>query len=249
MRRVLHIFGLTLLALSLGALFQPAFGQYPGGGGYPGGYPGGGMPGRGMGPSPSLGDDESAKPATTEKSTKVAMKFFNAGMKSLAKVREYEEESAKATTEDKKGALRDKIDDGYGRALDQFTEALRNDSTLADAWNNVGYVHLKLGAFNEAIDDYNHVLAVKPDLLEAIEHRGEAFMAMDRLEDAQASYMDLYNHSRPLADQLMASMEKWLESHRTSPNGMRAADIDAFGKWVAEREGIAKQSASTASTP
>ena len=35
---------------------------------------------------------------------------------------------------------------------------------MVDAWNSVGYVHLRLGAYNESIDDYNHTLALKPEL-------------------------------------------------------------------------------------
>jgi hypothetical protein len=70
-------------------------------------------------------------------------------------------------------------------------------------------------------------------------------MAVDRLDDAKAAYMDLFNHARPLADRLMVSMQNWLESHRVAANGMRAADIDAFDKWLQERGGIAKQTAST----
>ncbi len=138
----------------------------------------------------------------------------------------------------------DKVNDAYGKALDQFTEALRNKGDQAEAWNNVGYIHLRLGANNESIDDYNHALAIKPDLLDAVEHRAEALMAVDRLDDAKASYMDLFSHARPLADQLMLNMQKWLESHRSAANGMRQSDIDAFGKWVQERDGIAKQTAS-----
>jgi uncharacterized protein YfaT (DUF1175 family) len=56
--------------------------------------------------------------------------------------------------------------------------------------------------------------------------------------------MDLFSHARPLADQLMVSMQKWLASHRAAPNGMRAADIDSFDKWLQERDGIAKPTAS-----
>jgi hypothetical protein len=103
---------------------------------------------------------------------------------------------------------------------------------------------LRLGAFNESIDDYNHTLKLKPDLLEAVEHRAEAYVGFDRLDEAKAAYMDLFNHARPLADQLMVSMQKWLASHRAAPNGMRAADIDLFDKWLQERDGIAKTTAS-----
>jgi predicted acetyltransferase len=56
--------------------------------------------------------------------------------------------------------------------------------------------------------------------------------------------MDLFNHDRALADELMVAMQAWLVDHRTNANGMRTADIDAFDKWLQEREGIAKQTAS-----
>ena len=144
----------------------------------------------------------------------------------------------------------DKANDAYGRALDQFTEVLRNDGAAADAWSNVGYIHLRLGAYNESIDDYNHALALKPEMFEAIEHRGEAYMAFDRLDEAKAAYMNLFNHARPLADQLMAAMRQWLENHRVAATVKPAADIDSFDKWLQEHEGIAKQTASaTGSNP
>ncbi|HEX3846907.1 MAG TPA: tetratricopeptide repeat protein [Steroidobacteraceae bacterium] len=211
-------------------------------------YPGGPMSGgRGMGqPITGPADDLSSSSPQSEKPDAAARKAYKAAMKSLEKAREYEEAAAKATNPDKKAAEMDKVGDAYNRALDQFTEALGNKADMLDAWNNVGYIHLKLGAYNESIDDYNHVLESKPDVLEAVEHRGEAFVAVNRLEDAEASYMDLFNHERPLADQLMASMQKWRDAHRAAPNGVRAADIDAFAKWLGERDAIAKQTASAA---
>jgi tetratricopeptide (TPR) repeat protein len=245
MRRI-SIGSLVLLAW-LGAAVQPAQagGQqgYPGGGGM-----GGGMGGRGGMGQPGMnqpGDEIPSTPAV-EKPDKAADKAYKAGMKSLNKARENQDIADKATNPDKKAAALDKVSDAYGKALDQFTEALSNKGDMYEAWNNVGYIHLQLGAYNESIDDYNHTLALKPDLLEAIEHRAEALVAVDRLDDAKPAYMDLFNHARPLADQLMAVMQKWLESHRTAANGMRPADIDSFGKWVQERDTIAKQTASTA---
>ncbi len=136
-----------------------------------------------------------------------------------------------------------KLDDTYGRALEEFTEVLRNKSDMYDPWNKIGFIHLHFAAYRESIDDYNHALALKPDLQEAIEHRGEAFMGIDHLDEAKAAYMDLFFHDRPLADQMMTTMQAWLQSHRASANGVRAADIDAFDKWLQERDGIAKTTA------
>jgi len=42
----------------------------------------------------------------------------------------------------------------------------------------------------------------------------------------------------------MAAMQKWLIGHRANANGMRSADLDSFDKWLQERDGIAKQTAS-----
>jgi tetratricopeptide (TPR) repeat protein len=225
-------FCISCLALlgSLGAGVQPAAAQ---------GYPGGGqMPGaRG-------GHEEMPSAPAADKPDAAAKKAFTAGVKSLNRARELEEAAAKATNPDKKAVAMDKVGDAYNKALDQFTEALSNKGDMVEAWNYAGYVHLRLGAYRESIDDYNHTLALKPDLLDAIEHRGEAYVAVDRLDEAKAAYMDLFNHARPLADELMVSMQKWLEVHRAAAGGIRAADIDSFGKWIQERDGIAKQTAS-----
>jgi tetratricopeptide (TPR) repeat protein len=206
----------------------------------------GGMGGQGgMGRSSGMNQPREEIPSTptVDKPDAAATKAYTAGMKSLVKARDQEAVAANAPNEDKKNAALEKVNDAYGRALDQFTEALRNKGDMYDAWNKVGYIHLRLGAYGESVDDYNHALALKPDLLEAIEHRAEAYLAVDRLDDAKSAYMDLFNHARPLADQLMPAMRRWLTDHRADTNGMRASDVDAFDKWLQERDGIAKQTA------
>jgi tetratricopeptide (TPR) repeat protein len=179
-----------------------------------------------------------------EKPDAAAKKAYAAGMKSLAKAKDYEKSAVGAQNPDKKSSAMEKMGDAYNRALDQFTEALSNKGDMYEAWNNVGYIHLRLGAYAESVDDYNHTLALKPDLAEAILYRAEACLLLDRLDDTKSAYMDLFNHARPLADQLMSAMQKWLSEHRSDANGMRAADVDAFDKWLQERDGIAKQTAS-----
>jgi tetratricopeptide (TPR) repeat protein len=206
----------------------------------PGGQ--GQMPGRSSGPV--VPPDEETSTAPVEKPDAAAKKAIKAAMKSLSKAKEYDAAAASATNPDKKADLLGKMGDEYSRALDQFTEALSNKGDMVEAWDNVGYVHLRLGAYAEAVDDYNHALKLKPDLLEAIEHRGEAYLAIDRLDEVKIAYMDLFNHASNLADQLMAAMQKWMSDHRADAHGMRAADVDAFNKWLLEREGIAKQTAS-----
>ena len=235
-RLIVSCFALMAAVAALGA--NSALAQMmPGGGGQ--------MPGRGA-PSQPIDPSGDSPPSSSssEKPDVAAKKAFKAAMKSLDKAKEYEAAADGATNADKKANAIGKMDDAYNKALDQFTEALSNKSDMVEAWDNVGYVHLHLGAYREAVDDYNHVLVLKPDLQEAIEHRGEAYIAIDRLDDAKIAYMDLYNHSPALAAQLMQTMQKWLADHRADAHGMRAADVEAFDKWLQERDGIAKQTAS-----
>jgi tetratricopeptide (TPR) repeat protein len=226
-------------AVSVCSLAAPAFGQMPGGMGGMGGQGGMGRPSGRNQPS-----EEIPNTPAVDKPDAAATKFYTAGKKSLAKAKDFESAAAAAQNPDKRSTALEKMGDAYYRALDQFTEALSNKGDLYDAWNEVGYIHLRLGAYAESIDDYNHTLALKPDLYEATLHRGEAYLGVDRLEDAKSAYMDLFYHARPLADRLMVSMQNWLTTHRSDSNGMRAADVDAFDKWLQERDGIAKQTAS-----
>lgn len=190
--------------------------------------------------------DEIPSTPVPEKPDKAANKAFKAGMKSLAKAHELEDFIASTQDADKKAKATDKLGDTYGVALDQFTEVLRNKGDMYEAWNQVGYVHLRLGAYRESIDDYNHALALKPELQEAVAHRAAAYLATDQLDGVKSAYMDLFYHSRPLADELMVSMQAWVQSHRAAANGVRPGDLDDFDKWLTERNGIAKTAAATA---
>jgi tetratricopeptide (TPR) repeat protein len=240
MRRLIISVAALIAALSIdGAALaggQMAGGQMPGG---MGGQTPGGSP-----MHPPSEDTGIASTPSTEKPDVAAKKAFTAGVKSLNRAKEFEAASASAPNPDKKAKNLDKANDALNKALDQFTEALSNKGDMYDAWSDVGYVHLRLGAYAESVDDYNHALVLKPDNFEAIEYRAEAYLAVDRLEDAKSAYMDLFNHERNLAEQLMVAMQKWLANHRSAANGMRPADIDAFDKWIQERDGIAKQTAS-----
>jgi tetratricopeptide (TPR) repeat protein len=198
------------------------------------------MGGRG---GPSGPDQSMPMNPSPDKPEKAATKAYANGMKALRKAHDLEDTIAQATDPEKKAKAEDKLSDTYGSALDQFTEALRNKGDMYDAWNQVGYVHLRLGAYRESIDDYNHALKLKPDLSVAIANRALACLMADRLDDAKAAYMDLFFHERPLADELMVHMQDWVQRHRTEANGVRAADIESFDKWVTERTGIAKTAA------
>jgi tetratricopeptide (TPR) repeat protein len=214
--------------------------------GMPGGMGGGGMGGGGRGQMPpGAGGMPAEPPSVTEDKPEVAVrKALKAATKALDKAKALEADAAATNDPDKKAKEMDRVSDQYSIALDAFTDALSHKSDLVEAWDQVGYVHLRLGAYREAIDDYDHTLALKPELMEAIEHRAEAYLAVDHLDEVKIAYMDLYNHTPDLAAQLMAAMQKWLAARQADPSGSRSADAAAFAKWVSDRDGIAKQTAS-----
>lgn len=215
-----------MAALCVGLGGAPAFAQM--GGQMPGGV--GQRGGGGQMNQPS----QEVQPTPNDKPDAMAKKAFTAGLKSYNKAKEF---AAAGNLE--------KANDNYTRALDQFTEALSNKGDMYEAWKYVGFVHLQLGAYAESVDDFNHAVAIKADAdMETVEGRAEAYLGVDRLVDAKSAYMDLFNHQRDRADQLMAAMQKWLADHRANANGMRVAELDAFDKWLQERDGIAKQTAS-----
>jgi tetratricopeptide (TPR) repeat protein len=206
------------------------------------GLPGGGGPGGRPGMSQPADELDRTPPA--EKPDAAATKAYKLGEKTLQKGKDYEAEAAKATSADKRADELEKASEQYYRALDLFTAALDGRPEMFEAWNAVGYAHLRLGAFRESVDDYDHALKYKPDLEEAILYRAVAYLALDRLDDAEIAYMDLFNHQRDLADQLMKAMHKWLAEHREDAKGMRPAQIDAFDAWLQQRDQLAKQAAS-----
>ncbi len=171
-----------------------------------------------------------------EKPEKAAQKAYQAGMKSLNKAKDAENAAASAANPDKKAKFLGKMQDALNNALDQFTEALSQKGDMFDAWNQVGYVHLRLGAFGESLDDYNHALALKPDDFGAVEGRAEASLALDHLEDAKSDYMNLASHDGARAARLQTAMQQWLVRHQADPGGVRPADVEAFQRWLAARD-------------
>jgi tetratricopeptide (TPR) repeat protein len=236
MRRILlNCVALIAAGAAIDANVALAGGQMmPGGQGQPNGRP-----------TTSMGQPEEPMSTSSsgEKPEVAAKKAFTAAMKALNKAKEFEAMAAAAPNADKKAKALEKMGDDYNKALDLFTEALSNKGDMVEAWDNVGYVHLRLGAYAEAVDDYNHVLALKPDLLEAVAHRAEANLALDRLGDVKVAYVELFTHAPNLADQLLQAMHKWLADHRDDTRGMRPADVAAFDTWLQERDTVAQQSA------
>ena len=196
---------------------------------------GGGMDGGGMG-----GSMPSARAQTPEEAAKSA---YNDGVRAVKQAKKMEEDLATAK-EDKKEKIAERMRKQYDKARGYFATAVSKKDSMYEAWNYVGYTSRKLGEYDKALAAYDQALSLKPDYAEAIEYRGEAYLWMNRLDDAKKAYMDLFRDQRQMANELMAAMQQWVKERQANAAGVAAGDIENFSKWVTERAAIAQQTAS-----
>ncbi|MEP7247480.1 MAG: tetratricopeptide repeat protein [Gammaproteobacteria bacterium] len=142
-------------------------------------------------------------------------------------------------TSGKLKALSPALKKAYTQARAQLLIATRSDPALAQAWNGLGYSQRKLGDYSTALASYGRALELKPGYPEATEYRGEAFLGLNRIEDAKQAYLDLFASNRSLAARLLGAMTNWIGAQKTGSED--AADLARF---VEERTKIASQTAS-----
>jgi tetratricopeptide (TPR) repeat protein len=181
---------------------------------------------------PKKADVQTDAPAATPE----AQAALDAG---LAAVRQADEANGGAGT----GAAAAKklspaAKEAYAKARVKFAEATRADPKLAQAWNGLGYSNRKLGDYKTALAAYDKAIELRMGYPEATEYRGEAYLALNRTEDAKQAYLDLFAVNRQLAGKLLDSMKVWLASP-----GKKQDDVTDLSEFVQERAKIASQTA------
>ena len=132
----------------------------------------------------------------------------------------------------------------YEAARQKFQDAAKLNPGLPGAWNMIGYTERRLGNHDAALAAYERALALNPNYAQAIEYRAEAYLGLNRIEDAKQAYLDLFASNRALSDQLLAAMQKWVSTHRKSPGNVAGATVKELDRWVQERGKIAAKTAS-----
>ena len=77
---------------------------------------------------------------------------------------------------------------------DALRAAIANNPQLHEAYSSLGYALRKTGRFDESIEAYNRALQLNPSYSEAIEYRAEAYLALGRLDEVKAAYMELFRN-------------------------------------------------------
>jgi tetratricopeptide (TPR) repeat protein len=80
------------------------------------------------------------------------------------------------------------LKDQYGRAIEDFTQAISLDPTAADAFYRRGTAYLETGQFDRAIADFDQALRLDPQFISAFNNRGNAYALQKQYDRAIADY-------------------------------------------------------------
>ena len=185
-------------------------------------------------PAPAPSSSSSMASLTPEQ---LAVQAYNSGISHKNKGLKLEADAGKATKDREK--LLGKARDEYGKALKDFKKALTLKPDAFQAFNGMGFALRKTGEPAKALEMYDKALSLAPGFPDAIEYRGEAYLALNRVDDAKAAYLELFAKDREQAGQLMKAMTDWVARRQTEPAGVDPAAVAAFDSWIKERARVA----------
>lgn len=180
-------------------------------------------------PAPPSGD-----PAASLTPEQNAMLAYNDGLEYREKAWKLEEEIAAGDPKAEKKAM--KVGKAYKKAIGQFRKAVEQVPNFHQAWSSLGYALRKTGQYQESLEAYDRSLAIDPRYPEAIEYRAEAYLGLNRINEAQNAYRLLLDKNEELAAELLGSMRGWIEARREDLAGLELDQLDGFARWVEDRE-------------
>jgi tetratricopeptide (TPR) repeat protein len=185
--------------------------------------------------APSGGGGSSSMPVITPE--QIAANAYNSGIAHKNKGLKFEADAAKATKDREK--ILGKAKDEYGKALKDFKKAMEIKPDAYQAYNGMGFALRKTGEPVKALEMYDKALTLSPGFPDALEYRGEAYLALNRIDDAKAAYLELFAKDREQAGQLMKAMADWVATRQTDPAGVDPGAVAAFDTWIKERAKVA----------
>lgn len=109
----------------------------------------------------------------------------------------------------------------YERAVKDLQKAIELKTDFKEAHNNLGFCYRKLGKLNESLAAYDKAIALDPNFLQAREYRGETYLALNRLEDAQKELKFLQDAKSDFAVQLAMSIELYKLDEKAKSSSSR----------------------------
>jgi len=195
-------------------------------------------------PMPRSGGASSMPSAPKKSPEEQAVDYYNAGLKYRDKALALEKEAAQAASEKDRSKLEKKAQQEFGKAISQFRLATEKYPKYYQAHSDLGFALRKTGDYAAALQTYDRALSLSPNYAPAIEYRAEAYLALDRVEDAKKAYMELFPSDRGRADELLKAMKGWVEKRRAQPGTLTSDAVQEFSHWVEQRDELAGQTPS-----
>jgi tetratricopeptide (TPR) repeat protein len=190
-----------------------------------------GGPGSGGGTATSGEGDITAELRNASEPARAA---YYSGIKLVKKAQAYDDEASKASTPEKSAKIHDKAQGAYRESLPPLIDAVIGLPKLYQAWNALGFANLRLGNFEDSLSAYTKAVEIKPHYPEGLAGRGEACLGLNMIDDAKAAYESL-GDAHKQAEELMAAMHRWVDTHPQGAEDLTPAEVEAFTKWVNER--------------
>jgi tetratricopeptide (TPR) repeat protein len=172
----------------------------------------------------------SVKPADEQS----AIDVYNAGYALIQRAEHYEALASASTGDRDRAAASNEARACYEKSLAKFSAAVKWDPSMHEAQTYLGYANRKLGRHKAALAAYERALRINPDYPHAIEYQGQAFLGLDRVDDAKFNYLRLYALNQAQAHKLLRAIQAWADAHSAQPPN--EIDIGALREWIADRE-------------
>jgi tetratricopeptide (TPR) repeat protein len=167
-----------------------------------------------------------------------AIDAYTAGYASILRAEHADNLAAASSNEAERKAAQRDAQAAYRASLPHFTAATRLDSSMHEAYTYLGYANRKLGRYDESLKAYDQALKINPDTPYAIEYQGEAFLALNRIDEARFNFLRLYALDPQHAAKLLKAMQAWVEANKEKPPA--GIDVPALAAWVADRAATLK---------
>ena len=186
------------------------------------------------GPALGAGTPAGKTSADTADNASEAAAHYSSALTHKKHAWKHEARAADTDNAEERSRYSDKAREAYVAAIADLGAALKRRPEYYEAATELGYALRKTGDFRKSIGAYNYALGIKPDHFEAVEYRGEAFLAIGQLENAKEAYLTLFRNDPALAADLMGAMDSWVAAQAETN-----LTIVEFTEWVEERRALA----------
>jgi tetratricopeptide (TPR) repeat protein len=138
-----------------------------------------------------------------------ADRLFNLGLKHRDRAWEYEKKASGTKGTKDRDVYTASAEREYKLAIEAFRSAVKQNSRHHEGFGSLGYALRKIGQYDEALKAYDRALAMKPNYAEALEYRAEAYLGLNRVEDAKSDYRRLVGLDKEQARTFLTAASEW----------------------------------------